>query len=50
MYFDDISLYATSGARSLTDGQAVTMVDLDGATLARPVRLNDFAFKTVHEE
>jgi hypothetical protein len=47
VYFDEISAYTTSGSRSLTSGEAVTMVDHDGSTLARPVRLNDFAFKTV---
>jgi Peptidase A4 family len=48
VYFDEISAYTTSGFRSLTSGDAITMVDLDGSTLARPVRLNDFAFKTVY--
>lgn len=48
VYFDEISAYTTSGFRSLTNGQAVTMVDRNGATLARPIRLNDFTFKTVH--
>jgi hypothetical protein len=48
VYFDEISAYTTSGARSLTNGQAVTMVDRKGATLARPLRLNDFTFKTMH--
>lgn len=48
VYFDEISTYTTAGFRSLTGGQAVTMVDRNGATLARPVRLNDFAFKVVH--
>lgn len=49
VYFDEISAYTTNGFRSLTsDGQAVTMVDRNGATLARPIRLNDFGFKTVH--
>jgi hypothetical protein len=47
VYFDEISAYTTSGFRSLTAGQAVTMVDRSGATLATPVRLNDWAFKTV---
>jgi hypothetical protein len=47
VYFDEISAYATSGPRSLTSGEAITMVDQNGRTLARPVRLNDFAFKTV---
>lgn len=48
VYFDEISAYTTSGFRSLTQGQAVTMVDGNGATLARPVRLTDFTFKVVH--
>ena len=47
VYFDEISAYTTSGTRSLTSGDAITMVDQNGRTLARPVRLNDFAFKTV---
>lgn len=47
VYFDEISAYTTSGPRSLTSGEAITMVDQNGKTLARPVRLNDFAFKTV---
>jgi hypothetical protein len=47
VYFDEISAYTTSGTRSLTSGDAITMVDQQGKTLARPVRLNDFAFKTV---
>ena len=33
--------------RSLTSGDAITMVDQNGKTLARPVRLTDFTFKTV---
>lgn len=49
VYFDDISTYTTEGFRSLTaEGQAVTMVDRNGATLARPLRINDFTFKVVH--
>src|SRR5215210_4273274 len=47
VYFDEISAYTTSGSRSLTSGEAITMVDQHGKTLARPVRLNDYAFKTV---
>lgn len=47
VYFDEISAYTTSGSRSLTSGDAITMVDEHGKTLARPIRLNDFAFKTV---
>ena len=48
VYFDEISAYTTSGSRSLTAGDAITMVDQNGRILARPVRLNDFAFKTVY--
>jgi len=48
VYFDEISAYTTSGFRSLTSGQAVTMVDRNGKTIARPDRLTDFAFKAVH--
>jgi hypothetical protein len=47
VYFDDISAYTVSGDfRSLTLGNAITMVDRDGRVLARPVRLNESAFKT----
>jgi hypothetical protein len=48
VYFDEISAYTTAGFRSLTSGQAVTMVDRNGAPLARPDRLTDFTFKAVH--
>jgi hypothetical protein len=47
VYFDEISAYTTSGSRLLTSGDAITMVNQNGKILARPVRLNDFAFKTV---
>lgn len=47
VYFDEISAYTTSGPRSLTSGDAITMVDQHGKTLARPVRLTDYAFKAV---
>jgi Peptidase A4 family len=47
VYFDEISAYTTSGPLSLTSGEAITMVDQNGRTLARPVRLTDSAFKTV---
>lgn len=47
VYFDEISAYTTSGPRSLTAGEAITMVDENGATLARPEPLNDYAFKAV---
>jgi hypothetical protein len=46
VYFDELSAFTTSGTRQLTDGAATTMVD-GGTTLARPFRLNDFAFKIV---
>jgi Peptidase A4 family len=49
VYFDEISAYTTAGPRSLTAGDPVTLTDLNGTTLARPVRLNDYAFKTVYE-
>jgi peptidase A4-like protein len=47
VYFDEISAYTTSGPLSLTSGSAITMVDQNGKTLASPVRLTDFTFKTV---
>jgi hypothetical protein len=47
VYFDEISAYTTSGPLSLTSGEAITMVDQNGKTLAKPVRLTDFTFKTV---
>ena len=49
VYFDEISAYTTSGSRLLTSGDAITMVNQNGKTLANPVRLNDFAFKTVFD-
>lgn len=49
VYFDEISAFTTSGSRSLTSGEAITMVDTNGATLARPARLNDFGFKAVYD-
>jgi hypothetical protein len=49
VYFDEISAYTTSGTRSLTSGDAITMVDQNGRVLASPARLNDYAFKTVFE-
>lgn len=47
VYFDEISAFTTGGSRSLTSGDAITMVNQNGKVLARPVRLNDFAFKAV---
>ncbi len=49
VYFDDVT---TNGTRFLTNGQSTTMIDLPdppGNTLARPVKLNDTAFKIVYE-
>jgi hypothetical protein len=47
VYFDDISAYTTSGPRSLTSGDAVTMTDQNGSAIATPERLTDSTFKTV---
>ena len=47
VYFDEISAFTTSGTRSLTSGDAITMVGQNGGTLATPVRLTDYAFKVV---
>ncbi len=47
VYFDDLEAFTTSGTRDLTSGTATTMTDLNGTTLARPVRLNDTAFKVI---
>ncbi|TVL91308.1 G1 family glutamic endopeptidase [Streptomyces sp. SAJ15] len=47
VYFDEIITFTTDGSRSLTSGDAITMVDEHGSTLARPVRLNEYAFKVV---
>jgi hypothetical protein len=44
VYFDDILGWTTNGTRLLTDGVPTTMVDSNGATLAQPQRLNDWAF------
>jgi hypothetical protein len=49
VYFDDIT---TDGNRLLTAGQSTTMIGFPnppGNTLARPVKLNDNAFKIVYE-
>jgi len=49
VYFDDIT---TNGTQFLTNGQPTTMIDFPdppGNTLARPVKLNDRAFKIVYE-
>jgi hypothetical protein len=47
VYFDELEAFSTSGTRDLVDGTATTMTDLNGTTLARPVRLNDTAFKVI---
>lgn len=47
VYFDEISAFTTSGTRSLTSGDAITMVDQNGRILASPVRLSDYTFKAV---
>jgi hypothetical protein len=51
VYFDELTAYTTGGQRVLTSGTAVSMINEpgDGSTLARPIRLNDFAFKIVYE-
>jgi hypothetical protein len=48
VYFDDISIFTSSGPMSLTSGNAVTMVNENGSTLATPVVLTDYAFKVVY--
>lgn len=48
VYFDEIGTDDIArGGRSLTAGNAITMVDQNGSILARPDRLNEFAFKCV---
>ncbi len=47
VYFNEISAFSTGGTRSLTSGDAITMVGQNGGTLASPVRLTDYAFKVV---
>jgi peptidase A4-like protein len=47
VYFDEISAYTTTGPLSLTSGDAITMVNESGGTLAQPVRLTDYTFKAV---
>jgi Peptidase A4 family len=53
VYFDDILAVTANGSPSLTDdGVATTMIsfpDPPGTTLARPVKLNQSAFKIVYE-
>jgi hypothetical protein len=51
VHFDEILVFTTSGTRSLTDdGVPTTMVDSSGAALAKPLKLNDNAFKVIHED
>jgi hypothetical protein len=49
VYFDELQAFSTSGSRSLPNGSATTMTDNAGSTLAKPLRLTDYAFKVVHE-
>lgn len=46
-FFDEISAYTTSGPRSLTSGDTVTMTDQNGNAFATPETLNDWGFKVV---
>lgn len=48
VYFDELTAFTTSGTRLLVDGTATSMVANNGATLARPFRLNDSAFRIDH--
>jgi hypothetical protein len=47
VYFDELSAFATAGQPRLPNGGATTMVDLNGAALARPEKLTDFTFRIV---
>jgi hypothetical protein len=48
VYFDEISAYNTNGHQPFpASSDAVTMVDQNGTTLARPDMLTDYAFKTI---
>lgn len=47
VYFDQISVFTSTGPMLLTSGEAVTMVNESGATLATPAQLNDYAFKVL---
>jgi len=48
VYFDEISAYSTSGSQPFPAGSdAVTMVDQNGATLAKPDILTDYTFKAI---
>ncbi len=50
VYFDEISAFSMAGSQSLPNGEAVTMVDLDGSTLAKPSRLTDFTFRVFESD
>lgn len=47
VYFDELALFTLQGSRFLTDGVATTMVDRNGATLARPQQLTPNTFKII---
>jgi hypothetical protein len=48
VYFDELLAWTTNdGTRLLTNGVPTTMTDFNGSTLARPLRLNDNAFKVI---
>jgi hypothetical protein len=48
VYFDEISAYSTSGRQPFPLGNdAVTMVDENGTTLARPDMLTDYTVKAI---
>jgi Peptidase A4 family len=47
VYFDNLDAFTTNGISLPTDGAATTMVDFNRSELARPVRLNDFAFEVI---
>ena len=49
VYFDEISVYTTSGPRSLTSGNAVTMTDQNGNALTELERLTDSTFKAARK-
>ena len=49
VYFDELLAFTTNGTRFLTDGVPTTMVDSNGSTLARPLRLNNNTFKAIYE-
>jgi hypothetical protein len=48
VYFDEISAYRTSGHQPFPlGGNAITMLDENGTTLAKPDMLTDYTFKTI---